>query len=108
VGEPDGLLERLGHLVDAGHAIVLVGPRDHPAAGERTWAGRVDVVPDEPEPGAWYMTADPATCGDRRPDLRTVLVGPRSEGQRPTRCDTTARDVREAVLEILAADAMSG
>jgi hypothetical protein len=36
-----------------------------------------------------------------------VLIGPREEGPRPTRCDVTARDLRDAVLEILTADAMA-
>jgi hypothetical protein len=35
-----------------------------------------------------------------------MLIGPKVDGRRPTRCDTTARDLREAVFEILAADAM--
>jgi hypothetical protein len=35
-----------------------------------------------------------------------MLIGPREDGPRTTRCDATARDVRDAVLEILAADAM--
>jgi hypothetical protein len=39
--------------------------------------------------------------------MRTVLIGPRESGLRPTRCDATARDLRDAVLEVLAADAMS-
>jgi hypothetical protein len=63
-------------------------------------------MPDPPAPGSWFVTADPAACGDRQPSLRTILIGPRASGSRPTRCDVSARDLRDAVLVILAADAM--
>ena len=104
--DPD-LDTRLGHLVDAGHRLVLVAPKAGPAADDGPWTERRTSVPARPSRGSWYLTADPATCGDRVPGLRTVLIGPRETGPRPTRCDATVRDLREAVLEILAADAMS-
>jgi hypothetical protein len=97
----------LGHLIDAGHELVLVASPDHPSAGLVEWVGHLPAMPDETSPGSWFVTADPTTCGDRRSNLRTVLVGPKPDGSRPTRCDTTARDLREAVLEILASDAMA-
>ena len=97
----------LTHLPEAGHELVLVAPEDHPALAAATWTGRVESVPDEPPRGSWLVTADPATCADRKVGLRTVLIGPRGDGPRPTRCDGTARDLRDAVLEILTADAMS-
>jgi hypothetical protein len=96
----------LVHLPEAGHRLVLVADPAHPAVPGVAWAERFDAVPDEPPRGSWYLTADPTTCGDRRPGLRTVLIGPRADGPRPTRCDGTARDLRDAVLEILTADAM--
>jgi hypothetical protein len=98
--------ERLAHLADAGHQLVLVAPEEHPAWSLGSWSDRSPSMPSNPPRGSWFLTADPATCGDRRPGLRTVLIGPRELGLRPTRCDSTARDLREAVLEILAADAM--
>jgi hypothetical protein len=101
-----GAADRLGHLVDADHELVLVASPGHPAASLMAWAGHVPAMPDEPTPGSWYVTADPDTCGDRQPGLRTILIGPRAGVPRPTRCDATARDLREAVLEILAARAM--
>jgi hypothetical protein len=104
--EPD-LSDRLAHLADAGHRLILLAPRSHPAARLPAWSGRRDGLPATPSRGSWYLTADPATCGDRRPGMRTVLIGPRESGLRPTRCDATARDLRDAVLEVLAADAMS-
>jgi hypothetical protein len=99
--------DRLAHLADAGHRLVLVAPAAHPAANLPGWSGRAAHLPNPAPRGSWYLTADPSTCGDRRPGLRTILIGPRETGPRPTRCDATARDLRDAVLEILAADAMS-
>jgi hypothetical protein len=103
--EPD-LPDRLAHLADSGHRLVLVGNAAPMTADLSAWASRVGTLPTEPPRGSWYLTADPGTCRDRQPGLRTVLIGPRDDGPRPTRCDSTARDLREAVLEILAADAM--
>ncbi len=100
-----GAIDRLRHLADAGHRLILVAPH-HASVGVGAWADRVDRVPGDPPRGSWFVTADPASCGDRRPGLRTMLVGPRRGARSPTRCDTTARDLRDAVLEILAADAM--
>jgi hypothetical protein len=39
--------------------------------------------------------------------LSTLLVGPRDDVPRPTRCDMTVRDLSAAVLEILAREAMA-
>ncbi|HEY7133297.1 MAG TPA: hypothetical protein VH440_13670 [Candidatus Limnocylindrales bacterium] len=103
--DPD-LADRLALLADAGTHLVLVAGTSHVAAELSAWTSRVSSLPDEPPRGSWYLTADAGTCRDRQPGLRTVLIGPRDDGLRPTRCDSTARDLREAVLEILAADAM--
>ena len=102
--EPD--IAGLAHLTEAGHRLVLVADDAHPATERAPWAGRERELPDEPPRGSWFLTSDPASCGDHRAGLRTMLIGPREEGPHPTRCDSTARDVRDAVLEILAADAM--
>lgn len=102
-----GALNRLTHLVDAGHELVLVAPAEHPSANLLEWAGHLPAMPERPAPGSWFVTADPAVCGDRQSSLRTVLIAPRASGPRPTRCDVTVRDLRDAVLEILAADAMA-
>jgi hypothetical protein len=99
--------ERLTHLVEAGHRLVLVAAEDDPTAPVGgPWTDLRASVPTQPPRGSWFLTADAARCSDRVIGLRTVLIGPRESGQRPTRCDSTARDLREAVLEILAADAM--
>ena len=102
-----GAADQLPHLVDAEHELVLVADADHPAGDLLAWTAHLPAVPEEPAPGSWFVTADSATCGDRQPGLRTILIGPRGDGPRPTRCDATARDLRDAVLAILASDAMS-
>ncbi len=98
-------VDRLGHLVEGGHDLVLVTTR-HDEPGAMAFAARIPTLPDEPPKGSWFVTADPAACGGRKPGLRTVLIGPRAATPGPTRCDSTARDLRDAVLEILTADAM--
>lgn len=97
--------DRLSHLLEAGHDLVLVTARADDAV-DGAFPSRIPALPEEPPRGSWFVTADPVTCGDRRAGLRTVLIGPRSATPGPTRCDSTARDLRDAVLEILAADAM--
>jgi hypothetical protein len=101
-----GASDHLAHLVGADHELVLVAAPGHPAAGLMTWAAHIPAMPDPPAAGSWFVTADPDTCRDRQPGLRTMLIGPRASGPRPTRCDATARDLRDAVLEVLAARAM--
>jgi hypothetical protein len=102
-----GARGRLVHLTDAGHDVVLVGAPDQHAASTGDWPLRVEELPAEPARGSWYLTADPATCKDRQAGLTTVLIGPRDDSPRPTRCDMTVRDLGAAVLEILARDAMN-
>jgi hypothetical protein len=98
---------RLVHLTDAGLQVVLVAARDHPAASLRAWSAHVGELPDDPPRGSWFVTADPTTCHDRQAGLSTLLIGPRDDIPRPTRCDLTARDLAAGVLEILAREAMS-
>jgi hypothetical protein len=97
---------RLVHLTDAGHAVILVAAPDLPASPVH-WSGRVGTMPADPPRGSWYLTADPTTCSDRQAGLSTLLIGPRDDSPRPTRCDLTARDLSSAVLEILARDVMN-
>jgi hypothetical protein len=97
---------RLAHLSEAGHSIVLVAPPDHRAAARLDWSTHIAAVPPDPPRGSWFVTADPGTCGDHQAAISTLLVGPRDETPRPTRCDLTVRDIAAAILEILARDAM--
>jgi hypothetical protein len=98
---------RLAHLIEAGHEVVLVAPSEHSAATSLRWSRHVARLPDDPPRGSWFVTAEPGTCGDRQAGLSTLLVAPRDDIPRPTRCDITARDLAAAVLEILARDAMT-
>jgi len=98
---------RLAHLIEAGHEVILVAPSGHRTASALAWPGHLVSLPGNPPRGSWYVTADPATCSDRQAGLSTLLVGPRDDSRRPTRCDVTARDLAAAVLEILARDAMT-
>jgi hypothetical protein len=110
--------DRLSHLTEAGHELVLVDLSPRAPASRRAsaatktspapiaWRARTRQLPPDPPQGSWFLTGDPAACGDRQPGLRTVLIGPSPEHARPTRCDMTARDLRDAVLEILTSDAM--
>lgn len=104
--EPDAA-DRLAHLVESGHDLVFITARRRVAGIDQLPGRQVTSMPADPPRGSWFVTADPAACGDRQPGLRTILIGPRDDVPRPTRCDSTARDLREAVLEILAADAMT-
>ena len=102
--EPD-LAGRLTHLVGSGARArprrpapitrpraLPSGPADLTALPERAGAGL--LVPHR-GPGHAAATARPA-CG------RSCRSAGR-RASRPTRCDSTARDLREAVLEILSA-----
>jgi hypothetical protein len=102
-----GAIDQLAHLADDDHELVVVASPDHPSARLLAWAAHLPAMPERPAPGSWFITADPATCLDRQSGLRTILIGPRENGLRPTRCDATARDPHDAVLKILASDAMS-
>lgn len=101
----------LDHLVEAGHELVLVAdPPIAPGAvaglPEALAEAAVTTVPREPGTAAWYLTSDPDRCRGRSARLRTILVGLSPAPGAVHRCDSLARDVRAAVLEILAAEAM--
>lgn len=100
------------HLLDGGHRVVVVGE----VAVARRAAEAVGVDPGAVAPTppdgvrGWLVTADPSACHDARHRLRvrTVLVGPLPPdlglAHRPA--DVEARDLVDAVLTILTADAM--
>ena len=106
-GMPDAA-EHLTHLVESGHKLILVGDAPALVAAALPGASLVDVMPDRVAAGSWYVSSDPAMCGDRRAGLQTLLVGPRlAPSPRPgPRCDAEARDLASAVLEILRLDVM--
>jgi len=110
----DEALRALGYLVDAGHEVVVVTPgvqdpsaRPEPPAGLWAIAGEtVAGVPDGHPGSAWYLTRDVERCRGLSARVRTVLIGAAPASGAIHRCDTVARDVQAAVLEILAAEAM--
>lgn len=100
--------DHLIHLVETGHVVILVGATPTAVVAGLPMAQLRDDVPADVERGSWYVTADPATCAERKVGLRTLLVGPRpAPSNRPgPRCDAEARDLATAVLEILSRDVM--
>ena len=106
----EGALRSLGFLRDAGHEVVLVAdpsvePWRAPSTGGWTTIDAA-AVPLRPEHPAWYLTTEVDRCRGRSALLRTVLIGMSPAAAAIHRCDTLARDVPAAVLEILAAEAM--
>jgi hypothetical protein len=111
-----GAAAAIRHLVDAGHRVVLVGEMPELATAEAALAGDPaararEVIPRLPEDAdGWLVSSDATTCtaarGWRR--LRTILVGPsvpdRGLAHRPS--DVEVRDLIDAVLAVLTAEAM--
>jgi hypothetical protein len=100
--------DHLVHLSDSGHPVTFVGDCPAPVAAALPDAVLVDTMPDRVAAGSWYVSCDPAMCGERKTGLQTLLVGPRlAPSPRPgLRCDAEARDLASAVLEILRRDVM--
>ena len=106
---PDAEAARaLGFLVEAGHEVVVVAPagRDVPADLQAVAAETVTEVPEGRDDAAWYLTRDVERCRGLSARVRTVLIGAAPASSAIHRCDTVARDVQAAVMEILAAEAM--
>jgi len=99
--------EQLAHLIDTGHAVLVLGGPGVPFLLPEG-AVRVAAMPDTVTEGAWRVTMNPETCGEHRAGLRSLLVGPTAAPARrqPPRCDAVARDLAGAVLEILSRDVM--
>lgn len=103
-------VSELHHLVDAGHRVVVIGdrlPLDADPRLEARISGSLAAIPHDAT--GWYVSDLVADLG-RAPaggGVRTLYIGPAEdrEGiQRPA--DVVARDLRAAVLAILADDAM--
>jgi hypothetical protein len=100
--------EALGNLAETGHELILLTnapvalPDGFPNIRQ---SSRIDPAPAT----SWYLTADPESCGNRRPGLRTMLVGPGPATRRAAiqRCDIQTRDLHAATIEILAREAMA-
>ena len=99
--------DQLRHLTETGHRIHVLGTTP-PALAEALDVEQVDELPDSPSEGSWLLTANSDLCAERRPPLSSMFIGPRpAPSPRPApRCDTDARDIAAAVLEILRHEAM--
>ncbi len=100
----------LGHLREAGLEVILLGGADAIGGCEGAIPGWT-LLPELPEdPQGWMIAGDAAACAQGRPcrHLRTILVGPAApaRGLASRACDMEARDLTDAALTILAADAM--
>jgi hypothetical protein len=98
----------LGDLAEAGHHVIVVGATGSLPTAIRDIAPSVGPIPADLPEWAWLLTGELAGCSERRPRLRTILVGPPGPqvGGPQVRCDVEARDLRAAVIEILAREAM--
>ncbi len=63
-GMPDAA-DHLTHLVDSGHDLFLVGDAPAPVAAALPDAAIAAAMPDRVAAGSWYVSSDPAMCGDR-------------------------------------------
>jgi hypothetical protein len=99
-------LRSLRHLVDAGHVLVLVDQPEATGDLRDLAASVVEAVPQLPDERAWYLTDDVEHCREMTARVRTVLIGASPPPGSIHRCDSVARDVHAAVLEILASEAM--
>jgi hypothetical protein len=101
-------LRSLRHLVDAGHELVLI---DQPSLSSDDLRGLaadvIDAVPPLPDERSWYLTDDVEHCRQMTARVRTVLIGASPPPGSIHRCDSVARDLQAAVMEILASEAMS-
>jgi hypothetical protein len=100
--------DHLGHLIDTGHRLVLVGDVPSAVLDGLPGADQVATLPDRVSAGSWRVSADAAICSERVAGLQTLLVGPRvtPAPRVGARCDAEARDLSSAVLEILGRDVM--
>lgn len=99
--------EALRTLAETGHELVLVTGRPVPLPDG--FPEMRDMVAPAAARDAWYLTTDPEHCGARLAGVRSILVGPGPATRRAAihRCDIQTRDLRAAVLEILAREAMT-
>lgn len=99
----------LRYLGEAGVRVILVAPDAlQPATELRDVATDiVRAVPPRTGVPAFYLTSEIARCQGSSARLRTVLIGGTPPVGSVRRCDSVARDVQAAAMEILAAEAMA-
>lgn len=98
----------LRYLADSGIRVVLVasGSGQPPQQLADVAAQVVATMPSRPRGQAWYLTSDIERCQGASAHLRTVLIGAAPPTGSIRRCDSVARDVQAAAMEILAEVAM--
>lgn len=98
----------LRYLVEAGHDVIVVAPAGQELPDDLLEVARETVsdVPESYDVPAWYLTREVERCVGLSARVRTVLIGATPPSGSIHRCDTVARDVQAAVMEILAAEAM--
>jgi hypothetical protein len=115
-GEPHGphaadpeAVRALRYLAEAGVRVVVVtAGGSQPSKELRAAADAVvEAVPERPEAPAFYLTSEISRCQGSSARLRTIFVGGAPPNGSVRRCDSVARDVQAAAMEILAADAMA-
>jgi hypothetical protein len=101
--------EPLQTLAETGHELVLVSDRPVDLPDAFPPITETDSLEGDRSRGAWFLTADPEHCGQRRAGLRSILVGPGPATRMAEihRCDLRSRDLRSAVIEILSREAMA-
>ena len=101
-------IRALRYLADSGVRVVLVAPNGAKPAPELAdvAAEVLSSAPARPSGPAWYLTNDIDRCGGASARLKTVLIGGVPPSGSVRRCDSVARDVQTAAMEILAALAM--
>jgi hypothetical protein len=102
-------VKALRYLAEAGVRVVIVtaGGSDPSPELRAAAVAVLKAVPERPEAPAWYLTNDIERCQGSSARLRTVYIGGTPPSGLIRRCDTVARDVQAAAMEILAADAMA-
>ena len=100
-------LRAIRYLVELGHSVSLVGESRVAEPDEiRRLGPPVTEVPLRPDAPAWYVTTDVDRCHGMSARVRTILVGAAPAPGSVRRCDTVARDLHAAVMEILASEVM--
>jgi hypothetical protein len=104
-----GVAEAVGHLLEAGFAVVIVAPEDAPMPSLGEGVTRADMLPEHLDAGSWFLTGEPYPALGRPRGGLTMLVGPRPPaGKVPLpRFDLEARDLPAAAMEILTHEAMA-
>jgi hypothetical protein len=102
-------VKALRYLSEAGVRVFVVAAGGASPSDElRAAASEVlSAVPERPNAPAWYLTNDIERCQGSSARLKTVYVGGTPPSGSIRRCDTVARDIQAAAMEILAADAMA-